>query len=273
MSFIIWKAVRSDTRCLGAAPAARTALPRSETSGDTCAASLLPFFVFLFFFYFPFFFFFFPPLKYTKEEGSLLGGSASLPPSRPPPCCLQRRAPDAKPARHARSHDGGRAGRPSFLGLAPFWLGYFFIFLFYFSPCPSQGGSRGCKNGHRRTKLDPAFYLVHRREGRDLPKELGEEEKKTTRRSEQRTVRWDLMFSRSAPSQPSQELAALPPPLRGPLTLIATSGPSHPATRKPPESPFVRTASLLLRLFFPSLSPVDCNTPSLFCLVYNISLI
>lgn len=226
------------------------------------------------FFFLIFFLLFFFPTKIYQGRRLPPGGQCIFPPFSPtsllpPKTCTRCQT------REAREEPRRRTSRPSILfGLGTVLVGLCLYFLFYFSPRPSRGGSRGCKNGHRRTKLDPVFYLIHRREGRDLPKELGEEEKKqTTRRSEQRTVRWDLMFSRSAPSQPSQELAALPPPLRGPLTLISTSGPSHPATRKPPESPFVRTASLLLRLFFPSLSPVDCNTPSLFCLVYNISLI
>lgn len=85
MSFIIWKAVRSDTQCQGVAPAARTALPHSETSGDTCAASLLPSSFYFFFFFFH---------QNIPRKKAPCQGAAHL---SPPPCCFQRCAPDAQP--------------------------------------------------------------------------------------------------------------------------------------------------------------------------------
>lgn len=136
-------------------------------------------FCFLIFFLFSFlFFFFFSPTKIYQGRRLPPGGQCISPPFSPTSLLPSKTCTRCQ-TREAREEPRRRTSRPSILfGLGTVLVGLFLYFLFYFSPRPSQGGSRGCKNGHRRTKLDPAFYLVHRREGRDLPKELGEEEKK-----------------------------------------------------------------------------------------------
>lgn len=152
MSFIIWKAVRSDTRCLGAAPAARTALPRSETSGDTCAASLLPFFVFLFFFYFPFFFFFSPTKIYQGRR--LPPGGQCISPPFSPTSLLPSKTCTRCQTREAREEPRRRMSRPSILfGLGTVLVGLFlYFFILFFSP-PQPGWESGLQ---KRTPVNKA---------------------------------------------------------------------------------------------------------------------
>lgn len=108
MSFIIWKAARSNARgAWGQRGPAGQPPPRellcSQVRRRSCSLSPLFFFIFFFIFFFT---------RQIEEEGSLLRGKAaggahlSLPsPTSLLPCLVQKHAPDAKSVTPARSRE------------------------------------------------------------------------------------------------------------------------------------------------------------------------